>query len=107
MTNAINAMTDPHNPAFALLALAALLIGLVLWVIGLGMLFVQSFRTGFWWGIGSLLLMPVLYIYVGMYWKQAKRGFLLHLLGLGLMFAGVYMAWRMGLDLKPLDRYTI
>jgi hypothetical protein len=98
---------DPQNPVFALLALAALLIGLVLWVIGLGMLFVQSFKTGFWWGVGSLLLMPVLYIFVGMHWKRAKTGFLLHLLGLGLMIAGVYMALQLGVDLKPLDRYII
>jgi len=98
---------DPHNPMFGLLAMAALLIGLVLWIIGLGMLFVQSFRAGFWWGVGSLVLMPVLYIFVGMYWKRARMGFLLHLLGLGLMIAGGYMAWLMGVDFTPLERYTI
>jgi len=99
---------DPHNPMFGLLAVAALLIGLVLWLFGSGMLIVQSFRTGFWWGIGTVLLtVPVLYIYIGMYWKQARLGFFLHLLGLGLMFAGGYMAWLMGVDFTPLERYTI
>jgi hypothetical protein len=98
---------DPHNPMFGWLALAALLVGLLLWIIGLGMLFVQSFKTGFWWGVGSLVLMPVLYIFVGMYWKRARMGFLLHLLGLGLMTAGGYMAWLMGVDLTPLKHYTI
>ena len=103
----IDALTDPSNPAFALVALAALLIGLVLWIIGLGMLFIKAFKAGFWWGVGSLLLMPVLYIFVGMYWKEARKGFWLHLLGMALMAVGVYIAVRMGVDLKPLERYTI
>jgi len=96
-----------HDPIFALLALASLLVGLLLWVVGFGILFVNAFKTGFWWGVGSLLLMPVLYIYVGMYWKVAKKGFLLHLLGFVLMMVGVYMAVEMGVDFKPLHRYTI
>jgi len=101
-------MMDPANPAFAWLAIAALLIGLVLWVVGFGMLTVQSFKTGFWWGLGALVLtMPVLYIFIGMHWKVARRGFWLHLFGMALMLAGVYMAMRMGVDLKPLKRYTI
>jgi hypothetical protein len=97
-----------HDPIFALLALAALLVGLVLWIIGLGMLFIQAFKAGVWWGLGSLLLtMPVLYIFIGMYWKETRKGFWLHLLGFGLMAAGMYMALLMGVDLKPLHRYTI
>lgn len=97
-----------HDPIFALLALAALLVGLVLWIIGLGMLFVQAFKAGVWWGLGSLLLtMPVLYIFIGMYWKETRKGFWLHLLGFGLMAVGTYMALLMGVDLKPLHRYTI
>lgn len=97
----------PHDPIFALLAMASLLVGLVLWVVGFGMLFIKAFKTGFWWGVGSLLLMPVLYIYVGMYWKEAKKGFLLHLLGFVLMMVGIYMAMVMGVDFTPLKRYTI
>ena len=96
-----------QDPIFALVAIAALLIGLVLWVVGFGMLFIKAFKAGFWWGVGSLLFMPVLYILVGMYWKEAKKGFLLHLLGLVLMIIGVYIAVQMGVDLKPLERYTI
>jgi len=98
----------PQDPLFALLAIAALLVGLALWVLGLGMLFVKAFKAGFWWGVGSLLLtVPVLYIFVGMYWKEARKGFWLHLLGFVLMGVGTYMAVRMGVDLKPLERYTI
>ena len=96
-----------QDPIFALLAVAALLIGLALWVIGLGILFIKAFKAGFWWGVGSLLLMPVLYIFVGMYWKEAKKGFLLHLAGMALMAVGFYIAVQMGVDLKPLERYTI
>jgi hypothetical protein len=97
-----------HDPLFALLALAALLVGLVFWLIGSGMLFVKAFKASIWWGLGSLLLtMPVLYIFIGMYWKETRNGFWLHLLGIGLMAVGTYMALLMGVELNPLKRYTI
>jgi hypothetical protein len=97
-----------HDPIFALLALAALLFGLVLWVVGSGMLIIKAFKAGFWWGLGSLLLtMPVLYIFIGMYWREARKGFWLHLLGSGLIAVGIYMAWLMGVNFTPLHRYTI
>jgi hypothetical protein len=97
-----------HDPIFALLAIAALLGGLALWVIGMGMLIIDAFKAGFWWGMGSIFLtVPVLYIFIGMYWKDARRGFWLHLLGFGLMGVGAYMAILMGVDLEPLKRYTI
>lgn len=97
-----------HDPAFALLALAALMVGLLLWMIGIGMLFVKAFKAGIWWGLGSLLLtMPVLYIFIGMYWNETRKGFWLHLLGFGLMAVGMYMALQMGVEINPLKRYTI
>jgi len=98
------AQTISPSTALALLALVGG--GFLLWLVGSIMMFAGAFKQSAWWGIGALILAPVLYIYVGKYWRTAKVGFWIHLLGFGLMAAGLIIALRLGVKV-PTQTYTI
>lgn len=68
-----------------ILLIAGLLVSL-----GAGLwLLVLAFQESIWWGLGSLLLSPVMLVFVILHWQQAKRPFLINLGGVALMIVGV------------------
>lgn len=60
-------------------------VGTALWLL------VLAFQQSVWWGLGSLLLSPVMLAFVFLHWEQAKRPFLINLGGLALAIVGAFM----------------
>ena len=52
---------------------------------GLGLL-IAAFRESLLWGLGCLLLSPISLFFVVIHWDNAKKPFLLQLVGIGLLF---------------------
>ena len=65
-------------------------IGIVVCIIGGIGLLIAAFKKSILWGIGCLLFAPVSLIFLIAHWSEAKNPFFLQLLGVVLMFAGVY-----------------
>ncbi|MET4729440.1 thiol:disulfide interchange protein [Lysobacter enzymogenes] len=76
--------------------MSALLMGLMivggLICFGAGLwLLVLAFQESVWWGLGSLLLSPVMLVFVILHWNKAKVPFLINLGGLALVIVGAVM----------------
>lgn len=78
-------------------------IPMVIFISGLVILFVyslinliQAFKASILWGLGSLFVPFVLYIFVGMHWQTTKRPFLMSLAGVGLMVLSALIAAMTG-----------
>jgi Ca2+/Na+ antiporter len=89
------------GPKVSILMTIAVVVGgigaLVACVGGL-MVLVAAFRTDVAWGIGMLFVPVVAFVFVAMHWKTARRGALLWLPGLLMVFfaVGVAVADRVG-----------
>ncbi|QQP95891.1 hypothetical protein [Lysobacter enzymogenes] len=64
--------------------------GLICFGAGLWLL-VLAFQESIWWGLGSLLLSPVMLVYVILHWSEAKVPFLINLGGIAVAIVGVMM----------------
>lgn len=64
--------------------------GLVCFGTGLWLL-VLAFQEGIWWGLGSLLLSPVMLVFVILHWDRAKSPFLINLAGVAAVFVGAVL----------------
>ncbi|MFK3651381.1 hypothetical protein ACI2IY_23540 [Lysobacter enzymogenes] len=73
-----------------LIAGALISLGAGLWLL------VLAFQEGIWWGLGSLLLSPVMLVFVILHWSVAKRPFLINLGGAALMIVGVLIGQAQG-----------
>jgi len=71
--------------------MALLIIGGLAALIGGLWIVVNAFRTGILWGLGSLLIPLVVYIYAFMNWGENKTPFLVHLVGVILYLVGSFM----------------
>ncbi len=71
------------------LTIALLIIGGLALLVGGIMLLVAAFQQSVWWGIAYLLVPFAALVFVVMHWDSARRGFLLNLLGAGLVVGGV------------------
>lgn len=58
---------------------------------GLGLI-IAAFRTGIWWGVGSVLFAPVSLVFIIVHWREAKKPFFLQLFGLALIFGAAYLS---------------
>ncbi len=70
----------------------------ILWLVSMVggvMVLIAAFRSGIWWGLGSLLLAPVWFIFVFTHWAQAKKGFLICIASFGLMLAVAFFGGLM------------
>lgn len=67
-----------------------LIIGLGIFIIGgIGFL-IAAFKTSMWWGFGCLLVSPVQLFYLFFYWSDAKKPFLIQVIGGVMMIAAAY-----------------
>lgn len=73
------------------MATALLIIGFLI-SLGAGIwLLVLAFQENIWWGIGSLLIGPVMLVFAFMHWDRAKVPFLINLAGVALIVAGIFL----------------
>lgn len=60
--------------------------------VGAGLwLLVLAFQESIWWGLGSLLLSPVMLVFVILHWNKAKVPFLINLGGVAMVILGALM----------------
>ena len=68
-----------------------LLVGLIAMVVGWVLLLRSAFAHGFWWGCGSALLPPVMWMHIGRHWGDARTGLLVQLAGLAVVIASAWV----------------
>ncbi len=76
---------------------ALMLIGGLIVLFGTVMFVVTAFRTSVAWGIGTLLFAPVALVFLLRTWNESRKGFLVTLIGAGLMAAGALLGMKAGL----------
>jgi uncharacterized membrane protein len=74
-----------------ILAFLLLGIGLILALIYGIILMVKAFQASVWWGLGYLFVPFVALIFVFTHWEVAKKPFLMNLLAIALMIAGLML----------------
>jgi len=55
------------------------------------MILVEAFRTSILWGLGCLVIPLLSLIFVIMHWQETKKGFLINVVGAGIMILGRVM----------------
>jgi hypothetical protein len=71
---------------------ALLVLGGIVLFVGNIMVLIQAFRASIVWGLGSLFIPLVSLIFVATHWAESKKGFLIALLGLVVLLAGVALS---------------
>lgn len=77
------------------LVMVVFVILLLVSMVGGVMVLIAAFRSGIWWGLGSLLLAPVWLIFVFTHWAEAKKGFLISLASFALMLPVAFIGGLM------------
>jgi hypothetical protein len=72
------------------LAIALIVIGLLVAIVGGIMLLIAEFREGLMWGLAYLFVPLAGLVFVVVHWDTAKRGFLLNLLGACVVIGGLF-----------------
>ena len=65
-------------------------IGLGIFVLGGIAFLVAAFRTSVLWGFGCLFIAPVQIIYLVGHWDDAKKPFVIQIIGGAIMFVSAY-----------------
>ena len=64
-----------------------LIAGMVVIFVGSIMLLIEAFGEGMLWGLGCLLLpLPVALLFIATHWSQARKAFLIQVVGWVLFF---------------------
>jgi hypothetical protein len=66
------------------------LTGLLAFLSGFAIMLIAAFRTNWRWGIGYLLIPFSTLIFSACNWHRAKHPLLIQILGLVILFAGIY-----------------
>ena len=72
-------------------AILLYLVGSILTIIGAIGLVIEAFHESTLWGLGCLLLAPVILAFIVFHWEDAKKAFSIWLIGLGMIFLAVFM----------------
>jgi hypothetical protein len=76
-----------------------LFVGLIVALVGLIMVAIPAFKDNIWWGLGTLFLfVPVGWIYAFMHWQDAKKGFLIWVVGFVVYIVGLVIGGAEFLD---------
>jgi len=66
--------------------------------VGIGIFFlggifflVEAFKTSVLWGLGCIFFTPVTLFYLLCHWGNAKKPFLIQVVGFSIMFAGAFL----------------
>lgn len=71
--------------------MAVMVVGMIIGCVGGIWLLLKGFQESALWGIGMLLIPLVSLIFVCTHWETSKKPFLLNILGVGLMFGGMFI----------------
>ena len=72
-----------------------LTIGAVLLIFGKIGFIIATFRESIWWGLGSLFIPFVGLFFLISHWEDAKGPFFLALMGVGILFVGLFLSGNM------------
>ncbi len=67
------------------------LLGAIACLIGAIGLIIDAFHEGIFWGLGCLLFAPVMLAFVVFHWQEAKKPFLIGVIGFGMMLLAGFM----------------
>lgn len=70
------------------LAMIVLVAGGLVYFIGWCLFEYAAFTTGFWWGVGTMLMTPVQWVFLAKFWDKAKKGFITQMVGATVAGAG-------------------
>lgn len=68
------------------------LLGAIACLIGAIGLIIDAFHEGIFWGLGCLLFAPVMLAFVVFHWEEAKKPFLIGVIGFGMIFLAAFMS---------------
>lgn len=71
-----------------LLSYSAFVLGTIMWVYGELRLQVTAYRWGIWWLVGCMFVPGVDWLFLLLYWRAARKPFLLSLAGVLLTLLG-------------------
>jgi hypothetical protein len=66
-------------------------IGIGIFVLGGISFLIEAFKTSLLWGFGCLFITPVTFFYLFCHWGNAKKPFLIQVVGCFIIFAGAYL----------------
>ncbi len=67
------------------------LLGAIACLIGAIGLIIDAFREDFFWGLGCLLFAPVVLAFIVFHWQEAKKPFLIWVVGFGMILLAAFM----------------
>ena len=70
---------------------ALIVLGIVISTVGGIMFIIAAFRESVAWGIGCLLFSPVSLFFLIAHWDEAKKPFLIHLIGIPFLITGILL----------------
>lgn len=70
--------------------LTLVIIGGIIAFIGAIRLLVEAFSTSFLWGLGVLLVHPIVLLFVALNWSRSKGAFINYIIGIAIMIAGAF-----------------
>lgn len=71
-----------------------IVLGAIICIVGTIMFLVEAFRMSIWWGLGCLFLGPVGFVFLILHWAEARRGFVVSLVGTAVMAGAGYFSLK-------------
>jgi hypothetical protein len=68
-----------------------IVLGAIIGIVGELMLLALAFRKSVWWLIACLFLPIGELIFLILHWKEGKKAFLIQVVGVAILFLGVYV----------------
>ncbi len=65
------------------------IIGIIIVAVGGIFLLIETFRESILWGIGGILISPILLLFIVLHWDVSKRPVVIQIVGLLIMFIGL------------------
>ena len=66
-------------------------IGIGIFIFGGIFFLIEAFKTSLLWGLGCLFITPVTFFYLFCHWGNAKKPFLIQIVGFTIVFAGAFL----------------
>ena len=66
-------------------------VGVGIFILGGIFFLIEAFKTSLLWGLGCLFFTPVSLFYLFCHWGNAKKPFLIQIVGFVILFAGAYL----------------
>lgn len=87
----------------AMIGLLLMFVGWVVSAVGSIMVLIKAFQNSIVWGLCSLFIPFVIFVFVAQNWEETKKGFLISLLGFGIIVLGAIMGAVFGASTVTLE----